>query len=98
MTLKSILKNKIFSNASWLILGKIFQMLLNLIVGILTARYLGPSNYGLINYANSYIAFFASICNLGINSIIVKEFIDNRQENGEILGTSIVLKIILVFV
>lgn len=97
MTLKSILKNKIFSNASWLILGKIFQMLLNLIVGILTARYLGPSNYGLINYANSYIAFFASICNLGINSIIVKEFIDNRQENGEILGTSIVLKIISSF-
>lgn len=97
MTLKRILKNKIFSNASWLILGKIFQMLLNLIVGILTARYLGPSNYGLINYANSYIAFFASICNLGINSIIVKEFIDNRKENGEILGTSIVLKIISSF-
>lgn len=97
MNLKSILKNKIFSNASWLILGKIFQMLLNLIVGILTARYLGPSNYGLINYANSYIAFFASICNLGINSIIVKEFVDNRNENGEILGTSIVLKIISSF-
>lgn len=97
MNIKSILKNKIFSNASWLILGKIFQMLLNLIVGILTARYLGPSNYGLINYANSYIAFFASICNLGINSIIVKEFIDNRNENGEILGTSIVLKIISSF-
>ena len=31
-------------------------------VGIFTARYLGPSNYGLINYANAYGAFFTAFC------------------------------------
>ena len=58
-------------NFSWLVSGRIVQMIISLIVGLLTARYLGPSNYGLINYAAAYISFFASICTLGINSIIV---------------------------
>lgn len=68
-------------------------MLISLVVGILTARYLGPSNYGLINYANAYTAFFASLCTLGINNILVKEFIDHPGEEGEILGSSILLRL-----
>ena len=91
---KTFLKNKIVKNASWLIVGKIIQMVINLVVGILTARYLGPSNYGLINYAGAYTAFFASLCTLGINSVIVKEFVDAPNEDGKILGTSLGLRAI----
>ncbi len=60
-------------------------------------RNLGPSNYGLIGYATAYTTFFTSICSLGINSIIVKEFIDNPEKEGEIIGTTIVLKLISSF-
>ena len=49
--------NRVVKNASWLIMGKIAQMLINLVVGLLTARYLGPSNYGLIHYAASVILY-----------------------------------------
>ena len=56
--IKRILKNEVVKNAGWLIIGRILQMLISLVVGLLTARYLGPSNYGLINYANAYTAFF----------------------------------------
>ena len=63
-------------NAGWMIAGKIVQMLIGFVVGLLTARYLGPGNYGLINYAGAYTTFFAAICTLGINSVIVKEFVD----------------------
>lgn len=90
--LQKIIKNKEVKNAGWLIIGKIIQMGINFFVGILTARYLGPSNYGLINYAAAYTAFFFSVCTLGINSIIVKEFIDNPSKEGEILGTSLILR------
>lgn len=89
-----IRQNRVVKNASWLICGKVFQMLLNLAVGLLTARYLGPSNYGLINYAAAYTAFFSSVCNLGLNSILVKELIDNPEKDGEIIGTSLGLKAI----
>ena len=90
--IKDIIKNKVFKNAGWLIIGKVIQMIINFIVGVLTARYLGPSNYGLINYASAYTAFFSSVCTLGINSVIVKEFIDNPKEEGKIVGTAIGLR------
>jgi len=93
----NFLKNKEVKNAGWLIGGKVAQMALSLVVGAISARYLGPSNYGLISYGNSMIAFFMSLCTLGINSVIVKELIDNPQEQGKALGTSVFLRIISSF-
>lgn len=69
-------------------------MLISLIVGLITARYLGPTNYGLVNYAAAYTAFFSSLSSLGINSVLVKELIDHPEENGEILGSSIMMRLI----
>lgn len=86
-------KNKFLNNTSWILGGKIFQMVISLLISTLTARYLGPSNYGIINYTNSYIAFFASVCTLGLNGIIVKEFVCNREKEGEIIGTVIVMRL-----
>ncbi len=90
--IKQIIYSRVAKNASWLISGKIIQMVINLVVGLLTARYLGPSNYGLINYAAAYTAFFSSICTLGINSVIVKEFVDYPGKEGMIIGTSLGLR------
>lgn len=87
------MKNKTVNNAGWIIFGKVAQGVINLLVGLLTARYLGPSNYGIINYAGAYIAFFTSLCTLGINSVLVKELIDNHDKEGEILGSSILMRI-----
>ena len=92
LKIKNILKNKIVANAGWLIAGKVVQMLLSLVVGVLTARYLGPSNYGVINYAATFSAFFLAFCTLGINSVIVKEFIDNPKEEGKTIGTTLFLR------
>ena len=89
------IKNKEVKNAGWIIGGKIFQMFLSLFVGLLTARYLGPSNYGLVNYGASYVALFTSLCTLGINSVIIKEFADNPKEQGTAIGTAICLRAIV---
>ena len=89
-----IKKSREAKNASWLIIGKVFQMILSFLVSILTARYLGPQNYGLINYATAYVAFFTSFCTLGINSVIVKDFINNPEEQGITIGTTLALRAI----
>lgn len=88
----NILRNKSFRNAGWLIAGKIVEKCIAFVVGILSLRYLGPSNYGLISYAGAYTAFFMAFCTLGINSVIVKELIDNKSSQGTVLGTAIGLK------
>ena len=94
MIVQKLKKSRVAINASWLIAGRIIQMLLSFFVGLLTARYLGPSNYGLISYAGTYTTFFASLCTLGINSIIVKNFIDYPEEEGVTLCTAIILRAI----
>ena len=89
-----IINSKEFKNVGWLVCGRIIQMILSLFVGVLTARYLGPANYGLINYGTAYVTFFMSLCTLGINSVIVKEFIDNPDEQGTAIGTTLVLRVV----
>ncbi len=82
-------KNSTSKNAVWIISCKIVQSLLGLIVGMLSARYLGPSNYGLINYASSIVAFVLPVVQLGFRSTMVQEIIDNPDKEGEIIGTSL---------
>lgn len=92
--LQSLRKNKVVKNAGWIIGGKVANKLLAFVVGIFAARYLGPSNYGLINYAAAYAAFFASLCTLGLNSVIVKNFVDHPDQQGETIGTTLLLRAI----
>ncbi|MBQ3356274.1 MAG: flippase [Oscillospiraceae bacterium] len=94
MTIKSFLQNKVAQNAGWLIGGKIAQMAVNFVVGLLTARYLGPAGYGLINYAAAYVTFFGAISGLGINSVILKELIDRPNERGMVLGSALLMRAI----
>ncbi len=90
--IKHLLTGRVGRNAFWLIGGNILHKLIAFLVGILTARYLGPGNYGLINYASAYTTFFFSLATLGLNSILVKCMIDAPEEEGTILGTTLVLQ------
>lgn len=92
MRLLSFFRNKEVKNAGWLIGGKVIQMLLSLVVGVLTARYLGPGNYGLVNYGMAYVSFCMSLCTLGINSVIIKEFVDHPEAQGTAIGSTLVLR------
>lgn len=86
---KKFASNVEAKNASWIIGCKIIQMVFALIVSVISARYLGPSNYGLIHYATAYVAFFTALCTLGINGVIIKDFADKPKEIGCAIGTSI---------
>lgn len=91
-------QKKVFHNAKWLIICKTVQSLLQLIIGMVTARYLGPANYGLINYAKSIVAFFVPISQLGLDATLVKEFVDHPEQEGRIAGTSLLMSIVSSFV
>lgn len=88
------MNNRVFSNAKWIIICRIGQSLLQLIVGMITARYLGPSNYGLINYAASIVAFVLPFMQLGMPSTLVQELIDTPEKEGEIMGTAMLTNLV----
>lgn len=91
------MNNKVLKNAGWIIGCKIVQSLINLVIGLITARYLGPSNYGIINYVASVVAFAFPIMQLGLNQTLVKEFVNSPKREGEILGTSLFINILSSF-
>lgn len=90
--LKRVFTSKIVKNSGWIVGGKIAQMIIAFMVGVFTARYLGPSNYGIINTAQAYTAFFFPICSLGLSGVIVKMLLDHPGEDGKFLGSGIALR------
>ena len=83
--------NKVAKNATWIIACRVIQAVFALIINMLTARYLGPSNFGLITYAASLVAFVLPIMQLGFSNILVQEIVNNPHREGETLGTSMLL-------
>ena len=91
-------KKKILSNSVWMILQNLYPMLTSLTIVALIARYLGPSDYGLINYCASVISIFTTLAGLGLDNLIVSEIIRNPEKEGGYLGTALVMRLITSFV
>ena len=81
--------HKAAENAAWIIGCRILRAVLNLLITILTARALGPSQFGLLHYAISLTAFALPVMQLGFQGILVRELLENPEEEGKILGTSL---------
>ena len=86
-------ENRVVKNATWIIACKVAQSILQFIIGMISARYLGASNYGVINYAASVVAFVLPFMKLGFDAILVHELVESPEKEGEIMGTSLTLNI-----
>ena len=88
------MSNHVLKNATWIIGCRVLQSVLGLFVGMLTARYLGPSNYGVINYAAAVVAFVIPIMQLGFRNTLVHEIINKPDREGKTVGTALVFNVI----
>ena len=88
-------KANLIKNLYWASLGKVSDLASGLIVGIIVARYLGPEQYGLMNYVVSYVFLFQTIAVFGLDSIEVKEEAKKADNYNKIIGTAFVLKLTL---
>lgn len=96
--IEKIRKNRFVGNTNWLIFQNIYSMGLSLVVGALSARYLGPGNYGLIGYGTSLVNLFTSISQLGLDSILMNEMVTHPEQKGRIMGTALCMRIAASFV
>ena len=87
-------QKRIVSNVTWSLGGKIVNMASALFVGILVARYLGPENYGIMNYVISYVAIFSVFATFGLDNIEIRELSRRGDKVNNILGTCFGLRII----
>ena len=87
MPLTGVHVRKAVGGSAWLVSERAATLLLNLIVGIFVARYLGPENYGTLSYAIAFIALLSTIPYLGFGGVVVQQLVHERDSQGEIMGT-----------
>lgn len=89
----SIKQKTIVSNVAWSLGGKVVNMMSALFVGILVARYLGPENYGIMNYVISYVSIFTIIATFGMSNIEIRELSRQKEKKDIIIGTCFIIRI-----
>ncbi|PMB15005.1 flippase [Fischerella thermalis] len=84
---------KIIGNTGWLLADRVLRMGTGLLVGVWVARYLGPKNFGIFNYAIAFTAIFNTVANLGLDNIVIRNIVRQPNSKDEILGTAFFLKV-----
>lgn len=82
-------------NVGWMFFDKIFRMGTSLLVGIWLARYLGPEQYGLLNYAYVFPLILSALVSLGINTLLISEIplSASSEQTDRLVLTSVILRV-----
>lgn len=72
---------------------QMLRMVAGLLVGIWVARYLGPAQFGVFNYALAFAALFSVITKLGLDNIVVRDLVRIPNQRDQYLGTAFWLKL-----
>lgn len=82
------------SNTGWLFGDKVLRMGIGLLVGVWIARYLGPVQFGLLNYAVAVVTLFGAVASVGLNGIVVRDLLNQPEAAQDTLGSSFVLQLL----
>jgi polysaccharide transporter, PST family len=87
-----ILLHKLIGNTAWQLVDKVLRLVTGLFVGIWVARYLGPSEYGLLNFSIAFVALFTPIGEIGLQSIVIRDLVRRPGDRARILASSLILR------
>ena len=85
---------QVLGNLAWLVTDQILQMALGLFVGVWVARYLGPEQFGVLNYAIAFVSLFASVATMGLGTLVVRDIARNPECKQETLGTAFAIQFV----
>lgn len=92
--IKRIVKDRSVINMIWLSSDSLIRLGLSFLVSVWLARYLGPDDFGMYNYAFAMITIYAAVASLGMNGVVVRELVKGDVESNVVMGTSFCLQII----
>lgn len=81
-------------NTLWALLARVINTLTSFFVVIYLIRYLGPTNYGELSYALSFVGLFGIIAALGIDNILYRDLVKYPEKRNVYLGTAFVIRIV----
>ena len=87
------LLQRLIGNSLWQVGDKVFRMGAGVLVSAYTARYLGPANFGLLNFAVAFVTLFSAIAAFGLPSIVVRDLVMRPAERSGILASALLLRL-----
>ena len=91
--IRRIFNSKVIKNSAWLITDKIIRLVGGVFIGAWIARYLGPEQYGLMNFATAFSIVFISFSMLGIDNLVIRDLAKKENDFNDILGTAVRIRI-----
>ncbi len=88
----------VLRNVLWAVLGKVINVISGIFVGVLVARYLGPENFGVMNYVISFVALFSVFSSFGLDNIEIRELAKVGAKKETILGTAFILRVVFALI
>ena len=85
---------KVINNISWLFVDKVIRMTIGLFIGVWVARYLGPEQFGLLNFSTAFVSLFGVVAALGLKDIVVRDLVNKPKNANNILGTAFLLQVL----
>lgn len=86
--------SKALQNIAWLSVDRVLRLTVGVFVGVWLARYLGPATFGQYSIAFALVALFGVFSKLGLDGLLVREFVRQPQAHGELLGTALMMRLI----
>jgi len=84
---------KAVANTGWLFADKILRVIVGMVVLIWLARFLGPQKFGTLSYAIAFVALFSRVATLGLDTIVVRDIVQDAKSVESILGTAFLLRL-----
>jgi polysaccharide transporter, PST family len=89
------MKQVLVRNAAWLVAERIVRFGSSVLVMAVLARYLGPSQFGALNYAASCVSLLTPFLAMGMNRTLVREFVTDRHTAAALLLVALRARILL---
>ncbi|WP_296877726.1 flippase [uncultured Methanobrevibacter sp.] len=84
-----------FANMGWMMISQIIASICAFIWTIVTAWYLGPSDYGIFGSAVSFAALFGIIIDFGLPTLLVRAISTDFESEHKYLDNAVSLKLFL---
>ena len=80
-------------NSTWMLAEKAASLAVGVVTTALVARYLGPTDFGILSYAIALSTLIALIGDFGLQGVVVREIIRDPERLEISLGTTLALKL-----
>ena len=92
------LKNRTIKGFGWNFLDNVLNRGISFVVGIVLARLISPSEYGLIGIVLIFIAVFNSIVESVLGTALIRKNDCTEDDYNTVFHTNLILSVILFFV